>query len=143
MAGTQDRVADEGAPVRERWLRVAPRARFLCTVRSEVSWASSLMRTRRRSRSTVNVVIRVVKETMGVFYWIGLWSLIMPTSETNITLAWACAGGGLLGVIALNACDELWANFNTPKIPPPIAPVWYASGTRKRLSSRVKKISAT
>ena len=33
-------------PVRERWLRVAPRARFVCTVRSDASWVASLVKNR-------------------------------------------------------------------------------------------------
>ena len=58
------------------------------------------------------VLIGFSRETMGIFYWIGLWSIVMPSSETNTALAWVCAGVGMVGTIALDACVQLWVGSN-------------------------------
>ena len=52
------------------------------------------------------VIVRFFRETMGIFYWIGVWSLIMPSSEPNTALSCVCAGVGMMGVIGLELCVQ-------------------------------------
>ena len=51
-------------------------------------------------------LFRFLKESISVLYWVGMWSLIMPSQETKLTLAWMCLGVGILGIVITNTIDE-------------------------------------
>lgn len=72
---------------------------------------------RTSGRVAKKVLILFSRETMCIFYWIGLWSIVMPSSETNTTLAWMYAGVGMVGMIALDACVQLCVVSNEDSLP--------------------------
>ncbi len=59
------------------------------------------------------VALTVTRETLGIFYWIGLWTLVMPSSNANLVVAWVCFLGGLFGVTLLATAEE-WVRRHPP-----------------------------
>ena len=51
----------------------------------------------------------LTKETLGILYWIGMWSLIMPSKDDKYAVAWVCFSFGILGVFGCAVTDRLFA----------------------------------
>jgi TRAP-type C4-dicarboxylate transport system permease small subunit len=52
-------------------------------------------------------LFKFVQESLGVLYWIGAWSLIMPTNNMNFKLAYVCLFVGMIGIFIAYVVDEL------------------------------------
>lgn len=52
-------------------------------------------------------VYALCKETFGILYWIGMWSIIMPSSGDDRTVAWTCLAAGLGGVSVCIVADRI------------------------------------
>ena len=59
------------------------------------------------------------KETLGVLYWIGTWSLIMPAKEDNRVTAWVCFGIGIVGVSVCIVADQVFGKQVATAVAPP------------------------
>lgn len=52
------------------------------------------------------VVLKFAHETASVFYWIGLWTLLMPSDKDKVLLASLSCGIGAFALIILMSVEE-------------------------------------